>query len=158
MKSQAQSAFSHWRRKAESGFDVTIQSIYYILLLFIFFALIFDFGSAGFIATSGNEAMRMAAQDAAKNIDVQAFLDNQEVRLTNDALARAQDLVNGMTGGKVTVTGVSISRLNRRDVIVVQGTAMADMPVLGSLFGLPALPLQVEAYAEPAYGISEEGQ
>ena len=149
---------SQLRRKAESGFDVTIQAIYYILLLFIFFALIFDFGSAGFAATSGNEAMRMAAQDAAKNIDEMAFLNDQEVRLNNDALDRAQDLVTGMTDGNVTVTSVSISRLNTRDVIVVQGTAAADLPVLGSLFGMAPLSIQVEAYAEPAYGISQEGQ
>src|SRR5512133_3804891 len=65
------------RVRVESGYTVTIQAIYYTVLLFIFFALIFDFGNAGYVATVGTEAARLAAQDAAKNIDQQAFIDNQ---------------------------------------------------------------------------------
>ena len=38
------------------------------------------------------------------------------------------------------------------------GIAIAALPVLGSLFGLNSVTIPVEAYAEPAYGLSQEGQ
>jgi hypothetical protein len=146
------------RRRAESGFTVTIQAIYYVLLLFFFFALIFDLGGAGYVYSISSNAVRMAAQDAAKNIDEQAFLTNQEVRLSNDALARAQALVSGMTGGHATITSLTINHQLVRDVIVVRANATASLPVLGSLCGLESVTIPVEGYAEPAYGISREGQ
>jgi hypothetical protein len=144
--------------KVEAGYTVTIQAVYYTVLLFVFFALIYDIGNAGFVATIANNAARLAAQDAAKNIDPQAFIDNQEIRLSADALTRAQDMVDGITNGKLTLSSVAIRRQSTRDVIEVRGDAVADMPVLGSLFGLQSVTIPVEAYAEPAYGISEEGQ
>lgn len=147
------------RRKAESGFfTVTIQAIYYVMLLFLCFALIYDFGGAGYVFTIASNAVRMAAQDAAKNIDVDTFLTNQEIRLSGDAMDRAQEFVNGMGEGHVTITSLSINRLDTRDVIVVEGNVVANMPVLGSMFGLGAITIQVQGYAEPAYGIGAEGQ
>lgn len=144
--------------KAESGFTVTIQALYYVLLLFAFFALIYDFGNVGYVQSIASNAVRVAAQDAAKDIDPLVFLDTQEVRLSSGALGRAQDVVNGMTGGLVHVDSISVNSLEKRDVIVVKGTATADLPVIGSLFGFSTINIPLEAYAEPAYGISEEGQ
>jgi hypothetical protein len=160
MNAQWQRRPKQWKRCAESGFTVTIQAIYYTVLLFIFFGLIYDVGNAGYVATIATNAARMAAQDAAKNVDPQAFLDNQEVRLNDHAKDDAQDLVDRMTNGIVTLTSVDIVNLPSRgvDVIAVKGNAVARMPVLGSLFGFGSLTIPVEAYAEPAYGISEEGQ
>ena len=146
------------RRSAESGYTITIQALYYTLLLFIFFALIYDFGNVGYVQSIGSNAVRMAAQDAAKSIDTNVFLDTQEIRLNGGAVGRAQDVVNGMTGGKVTINNVSVQSLQTRDVIVVEGTARAQMPILGSLFGLWSVDLPLKAYAEPAYGIQLEGQ
>jgi len=146
------------KRKAESGFSIAIQSIYYVSLLFIFFGLIFDLGNAGYVYTIASNAARMAAQDAAKNIDEQAFLDEQEIRLSDGAMARAQAIVSGMTDDKVAVTQLSINHLSSRDVIVVKVMAVADMPILGSVMGLSPITIRVDAYAEPASGISEEGQ
>ncbi len=147
-----------WRVAIESGYTVTVQAIYYTVMLFMFFALIYDFGGAGYVATVGNEAARLAAQDAAKHIDQQAFLNTQEVRLSNDALQRAQQLVNSATAGNVQITSITINHLATRDVIAVYGTAKANMPVLGSLFGMPPIYFPIAAFAEPAYGINQEGQ
>lgn len=145
-------------KKAESGFTITIQSIFYVYLMFFFFALVYDFGNVGYVQTIASNAVRVAAQDAAKEIDVQTFLDTQEVRLSTDALNRAQDVVNGMTGGKVTITSIAVNSLKYRDVIVVRGTATAQMPIIGSVFGINDVQIPLEAYAEPAFGISFEGQ
>ena len=158
MNANPQSSFKLWRRRAESGFDISIQAIYYVSSLFLFFALIYDIGGAGYLYTVASNVTRLAAQDAAKNLDVDAFLNNQEVRLSADALIRAQDLVTGMTEGQVSVTSVSISRQQERDVIMVRAAVTARMPVLGSVFGMHSLVIPVEGYAEPAYGIDEEGQ
>ncbi len=150
----------HCGKKAESGYTVTVQAIYYTVLLFIFFALIFDFGNAGYIATVATNAARLAAQDAAKNVDQEAFINDQEVRLNADALVRAQELVNDATDGKVKVTEVTKNYLEARgvEVIAVYASATAEMPVLGSLFGIGSITFPVQAFAEPAYGIDQEGQ
>jgi hypothetical protein len=145
-------------KKAESGFSITIQAIFYVYLLFFFFALVYDFGNVGYVQTIASNAVRVAAQDAAKEIDIDAFLETQEVRLSADALGRAQNVVNGMTGGRVTIDSVAVNSLQYRDVIVVRGTATAQMPVIGSVFGINAVQIPVEAFAEPAFGISLEGQ
>jgi hypothetical protein len=142
----------------ESGYTVTVQAIYYTMLLFMFFALIFDFGNAGYVATVATNSARLAAQDAAKNVDQEAFINDQEIRLSPDALTRAQELVSSATKGQVTVTEVTINHLATRDVIAVYASATAQMPVLGSLFGLGAITFPIQAFAEPAYGIDQEGQ
>ena len=146
------------RLKAESGFTVTIQAIFYIFLLFMFLAFVFDFGLVGYMTSNATSSMRVAAQDAAKNIDTETFINTQEIRLAPDALTTAQTEVTNMSGGTVNVTNVSVRTLNTYDVIVVQGSVRCPLPLLGSVFGLQAVVVPVQAYAEPAYGISKEGQ
>jgi hypothetical protein len=158
MKKMWRRTIQRYGRKAESGYTVTVQAIYYTVLLFMFFALIYDFGNAGYVATTATNAARLAAQDAAKNIDRDAFINNQEVRLSADALTRAQELVGDSTNGQVSVTSVTINHLSTRDVIGVYASATAAMPVLGSLFGIGSVTFPIQAFAEPAYGIDQEGQ
>ena len=145
-------------RKAESGFTVTIQGIFYIFLLFMFLAFVFDFGNVGYLVSIATTSMRVAAQDSAKNIDMETFIDTQEIRLAPDALAQAQQEVSDMAGGAVNVTQVAVNHQVTYDVIVVRGNVNCPLPLLGSVFGLQSVIVPVEAYAEPAYGISEEGQ
>jgi hypothetical protein len=150
--------FRRMWQQAESGYTVTVQAIYYVFVLYLFFALIYDFGQAGYVFTVASNAARMAAQDAAKNIDEDIFVIDQEVRLNDGALASAQEVADTMTGGRMTITSLRVSELDARDVIVVQGTAVAHLPILGAAFGMPTISIPVEGYAEPAYGIAEEGQ
>lgn len=144
--------------QAETGLSVTVQAIYYILLLFIFFAVIYDIGNAGYVATIASNAVRVAAQDAAKRIDEQAFIEHNEIRLSPDALVHAQDVVNGMTGGHVAILAVKVTSQQYRDVIMIIGHAHAALPVMAAVFGISDVIIPVEAYAEPAYGIDLEGQ
>lgn len=160
MNSKQSEIAKRWRVKAEAGFTVTVQIIYYTVILFVFFALIFDFGNAGYVATVATNSARLAAQDAAKNIDPDAFISNQEVLLSPDALIQAQMLVDDATDGKVKVTEVTKKYIEARgvEVIAVYASATAEMPVLGSLFGIGSITFPVQAFAEPAYGIDQEGQ
>jgi hypothetical protein len=149
---------SAWRRKAESGFTISIQSIFYILMLFIFFALIYDFGNVGYAFSMASNVARLAAQDAAKNIDEDTFLNLQEIRLAADALERAQEMVDGMTNSRMVIDTLTISRLQTRDVIMLQAHVVVQLPVLNAALGIDSVTIPIEGYAEPAYGISEEGQ
>lgn len=145
-------------RRAERGYTVSFQATYYVFLLFMFAGFIFDFGGLGLAVSVAGNASRLAAQDAAKNIDLQTYFDTQEVRLNGDAQAVAQSLVSDMTGGRVQVTSVSVNHLATRDVIVVRAATRAAMPILGSVFGFAPVNVAVEAQAEPAFGIAAEGQ
>ncbi len=147
----------NWRR-SESGYTVTFQAVYYTVMLFMFFALIYDFGNVGYAFSVTSNVARLAAQDAAKDIDTSTFINDQQIRLKSDALARAQNYVDGMTNGRMKITSLTINHLNTRDVLVLQAYTTADVPVLHSLFGLAPVTLWISAYAEPAYGISREGQ
>ena len=77
---------------AERGYTVTFQATYYVFLLFMFAGLIYDFGGLGLAVSIASNATRLAAQDAAKNIDLQTYVDTQQIRLSGDALTAAQNL------------------------------------------------------------------
>jgi hypothetical protein len=150
----------YWLRErgVESGYTIIFQATYYTFILFMLMGFIFDFGGVGYAIAIANNATRLAAQDAAKNIDVQRYIDDQEIRLNGDAEQVARDMVSGLTGGQVQVTGVSVNKMTTRDVITVQAQATVGLPILGTLFGLGDITIPVEAYAEPAFGVGEEGQ
>ena len=143
---------------AEAGYTVIFQATYYTFILFMLMGFIFDFGGVGYAIAIASNATRLAAQDAAKNIDVQQYIDDQEIRLSADAEQVARDMVSGLTSGQVNVTSVAVNKLATRDVIVVQAEATVDLPILGTLFGLGDISIPFEAYAEPAFGVGEEGQ
>lgn len=142
----------------QSGYTVIFQSTYYTLILYMFLGLVYDFGGVGYAVVIANNAVRLAAQNAAKEIDVQTYIDTQEVRLSVDAEQTARDTVSGLTDNGVQVTNVTVNRLITRDVVMVEAEVTVDLPILASLFGMRPVTIQIEAYAEPAFGIVEEGQ
>lgn len=146
------------QKKLEAGYTITFQAIIYVFLLFAFLSFVYDFGYAGYMTSIATAAMRAAAQDAAKNIDVDLFADQQEIRLADDALDRARQVASDTSGGKVQVLSAEVSHLDTRDVIVLTGHVDVDLHLLGSIFGLKTIIIPIQAYAEPAYGINQEGQ
>ncbi len=158
MFTDVRSKVTAFRLKAESGYTITIQAVFYTFLLFIFLAFVFDFGLVGNLYSIATASMKVAAQDAAKNIDTTVFATTQQIRLSNGALGIAQQEVTNMSGGKVQVLSLYVSHLATRDVIVITGHVDCPLPLLGSLFGLKMIIVPVQAYAEPAYGINQEGQ
>ena len=158
MVNDVRSKITGFRHKIESGYTITIQAVFYTFLLFIFLAFVFDFGLVGYLYSIATASMKVAAQDAAKNIDTTYFANTQQIRLTDGALGIAQQEVTNMSGGKVQVLSLYVSHLTTRDVIVITGHVDCPLPLLGSLFGLKMIIVPVQAYAEPAYGISQEGQ
>lgn len=145
-------------RGVQSGYTIIFQSTYYTLILYMFLGLVYDFGGVGYALVIANNAVRLAAQNAAKEIDVQTYIDTQEVRLSADAEQTARDTVSGLTDSGVQVTSVTVNSLATRDVVLVQAEVTVGLHILASLFGMRPLTMQIEAYAEPAFGIGEEGQ
>jgi hypothetical protein len=146
------------RTRVESGYTTIFQATFYTYILFMFLGIVYDFGGVGYAIAIGSNATRLAAQDAAKNIDVQHYIDEQGIRLNGNAEQSARNLVSGLTGGKVSVISVSIATVQTHNVITVQSRATIDLPILGSLFGLAPITVPFTAYAEPAFGIGQEGQ
>ena len=142
----------------ESGYTTIFQATFYTYILFMFLGFVFDFGGVGYGIAIGSNATRLAALDAAKNIDVQHYIDEQGIRLNGNAEQSARDLVNGLTGGKVSVISVSVHDVSAHNVIMVESRATIALPILGSLFGLGPVTIPFMAYAEPAFGIGQEGQ
>ena len=143
----------------ERGYTVTFQATYYVFLLFMFVGFIYDLGGLGISVSVASKATRLAAQEAAKKIDYQTFIDTQQIRLNHaDAVTAANNTVAGLTAGKVQVTSVTFNGLATRDVVVVHSRATAKLPILGSVFGIAPVTFDVEAYGEPAFGIASEGQ
>ena len=143
---------------AEAGYTIIFQATYYTLLMYMFLGLIYDFGGVGYAIVIANNAVRLAALDAVRNIDTQKYFDTQEIRLDSNAEQSARDMVSGLTAGGVEVTSVSVNHLVTRDVILVSAEVEVGFPILGSLFGMNPVTVPIQAYAEPAFGIAEEGQ
>jgi hypothetical protein len=150
-------------RQAESGVTLSIQSIYYIFILFLFFALTYDFGNVAYTASAGRAAAYAIAYKAAANsLDTSVFLPNQEVRRNEDgARTTAEAAV-----GEVVAEGMplienfdfELRSIGPTDIAVVKGTVDARTPLLGYLFGINVITINVEGYADAPFGAGVEGQ
>jgi hypothetical protein len=153
-------------RKCESGMDVTFTAMSYTMLLLALLALVYEFGRLTYISSVSYNAARVAAQEAAKNIDWQLFQSSQEIFFTDQSLVTAQTTYDALTDtvipppipGKFEVYRTKLP--NGQKFIRIQVQTMVTLPVLDSLSlaSIPPVMLTVEAYAEPAYGIDEETQ
>jgi hypothetical protein len=159
-----------WIRKLESGIDVSFQGIAYISIMVVLMGLVWDFGRLAYIHSICLNAARVAAQDAAKSIDRNKFLNDQEVDLLPSAQADAELMFKALTDISVNVNVqlVDAADAERGKFVHVSAEVPVKMFMLGSLFegsraGRPndlrtPITIRVEAYAEPAYGIDEEIQ
>lgn len=145
-------------RRLQQGSEVTIQSIYYVFILFIMLGLVYDFGNVGYAIAIGRSAALSAAQDAGKQVDTGAFAGGQNVRLSDAAVARASQLVSGMTGGKASVISASVNNNGKHSVVGMTVKVSARLPILNTVFGVGPLQIPITAQAEAAFGIGQEGQ
>ena len=107
----------------------------------------------------------MAANYAAKAVDSSVFVQNQEVRLNEDgARTSAEDYINviapshGAPHIDLDAGSPKVVSVGPRDLIKVEGSVKARTPFLGYLFGINEIEIQVEGYAESAFGAGAEGQ
>lgn len=151
-------------RRAESGVTLSIQSIYYIFILFLFFALTYDFGNVAYTASAGRAAAYKAAYTAAANsLDWSVFIPNQEVRRNEDgarqgALASVLDAADEGMPLIYDVEAPILRSVGPTDLAVVKGKVDARTPLLGYLFGINVITINVVGVADAPFGASVEGQ
>jgi hypothetical protein len=153
-----------WIHRCESGMGVTFTAIWYIFLLFMLLAMVFDFGRVAYISSVSYNAARVAAQEAAKNVDKDAFAAGQDIVFTNNSMVVADATYRLLTDGVIPPYVAGSFRAERRKLpngqkfFRIEVQTSARLAMLESMFGIPPVLLTVEAFAEPAYGIDEEQQ
>jgi hypothetical protein len=156
-------------RQAEHGFGMSIQTIWYSLLLFMMLGLVYDMGNVVYVQQVAQNSVIIAANELTKNIDQDRLIRYQEVKLTGVNAGAAQTIVDNLaernfgSNGIVNVTNAYVDDTSYypRSVVVVQASAIARMPVLSALTQLPYngplnVTLNVQASAQPAFGIDGE--
>jgi molecular chaperone DnaK (HSP70) len=162
--------FQQLTRRAQTGLGVTYTAMWYTLILFMLFAMVFDFGRVAYISSVSYNAARVAAQEAAKEVDPNRSVYEQEVFLVTQAVHdRGIDTYNLLTDNVIpaplAIPDVSsFTTPQGRTFVRVEVKTVAKLAMLNGLLGdlnatlIPPIQLTVEAYAEPSYGIDEELQ
>ncbi len=143
-------------RRLEGGASISAQATLYIFALFACFALVYDMGNVAMVGQLAQSAALIAAEDAAKEISTTAFMSGQRVRLGEDALARAAEVVTGMLPVPAQDLDIGLREPGGRSVIEVSFRVRASTPILRACFGLQGIDVPVRAAAEPVWGAEGE--
>jgi len=122
----------------ERGFSVTVQGLFYVVLLWWCFGLIYDLGGAAYDVAEIYRSDRL-------QIDAGA------------ARARAQTVFHRAMAGIPAEIAVSVQSGVLRDFVVVDARTIAPMYILRG-FGMRDLTLTVHFAAEAVPGIEDEYQ
>jgi len=142
----------------ERGFSVTVQGLFYVVLLWWCFGLIYDLGGAAYLAARLRSAAMTAAQDGAKELDLLEFYRTDGVQLAHDsARARAQITFARQMNGIPCEIDVSVQSGALRDFVVVNARTVAPMRVM-QVFGMHDLTLNARFTAEAVPGIDAQYQ
>jgi Flp pilus assembly protein TadG len=139
-------------RRAESGFGVTAQGIFYMVLLWMLFGFVFDLGNVLYVSARLRSSVFAAAQDAAKRVDPDVFEREQRLALMPDAAAHARNYVVSTAPDFLrAVDAQVVTRANNYVYVQVDASASVPMYVLG-VFNVPPAQLSARARAEAVSG------
>ncbi len=138
----------------ENGQSFIVMLLVVLPLLLLVLGVAYDLGNAAAGVTIAQNAADLAAQEAAKLVDVGYFVQYQEVRLRPEAATVAQQMAEEMTGGAFVVEGVYVED----EVVVVTGRVSVQTPFLHTFLGVPRLTRPVESYARLYHGAEREGE
>jgi len=124
-------------------------------LLLLVLAVAHDLGNMAAGAAIAQDAADLAAQEAAKLVDVDHFIQYQEVRLRPEALMVAQMVADDLTGGAFQVDRVIVVQGN---VVVVEGRVSVRTPFLSAFVGVPRVTRPVMGVAQAAHGAERQGE
>jgi hypothetical protein len=140
--------------RAESGFGVTAQGIFYVLLLWMLFGFVFDLGNVLYVSARLRSSVFAAAQDAAKRVDPDVFEREQRLALLPDSASYARDYVVATAPDYLrAVDAQVVTRANNYVYVQVEASANVPMYVL-SVFNVPPAQLSAQARAEAVSGAS----
>lgn len=137
----------------ERGQSIVVMLLLLIPILILVIGLVYDLGNVAAAQTVAQDAADLAAQDAAKQIDVQHFLETQEVVLAPDAVWVASWWVDYVTAGRMQLLNLYTTAEGQ---IVLKGQVAVDTRFLG-VVGIPTVRRQVLAIARPRFGAQNEG-
>jgi uncharacterized membrane protein len=144
-----------WGRllRNERGQSFILMLLVILPLLILVFGLAYDLGNVAAGVSIAQNAADLAAQEAAKMVDVTHYVTYQDVRLRPEAALVAQQVADEMTGGAFVVDGVYVDG----EFIRVEGRVAVRTPFLETFLGRRNVTRPVAGIAEAAYGIEQEG-
>jgi len=138
----------------QRGQSYTTMFLLALPLLIVIIGMVYDLSNVAIAQTMAQNAADLAAQEAAKQINVGHFLAHQQIVLAPEALAIANATVAAMTDGQMTVRNLQLLDGGRR--IYLEGEVRVHTLIL-PLIGISEVRREVRAVAEPAFGIQQEG-
>lgn len=140
--------------KDESGQSYTIMLLLLLPLLLLFLAAVHDLGNTAAGVVIAQNAADLGAQEAGKLIDVDHFMQWQEVRLRPEAILVAQQIADDLTGGAFHVDAVYVEG----NVVHVEGRVGVRTPFLDAFVGIERIVRPVTGTAEAAHGAERAGE
>ncbi len=143
----------------ERGQSITIMVLFLLPVLLLAVGLLVDLSHVAVGQVRAQDAVDLAAQDAAKELDAGSFVVRQQVRLQPGALQVAQARAREYAGGDwLTVTDLSLIYPDARHVAVYLAGEVEIPTRFMGLIGIRTITRRVAAVAVPAFGITGEGQ
>jgi len=134
--------------RGEEGQTFIVMLLILLPLLILVLGVTYDLGNVAPVVTVARHAAALSAQEAGKLVDVDHYVQWQELRLRPLALTVAQQMADEMTGGAFLVTGLYVEGR----LVIVEGEVGVGTPFLGMFLGMPSVRRPVRGVAEAAYG------
>lgn len=138
----------------QAGQSFIVMLLLVLPLLLLVLGVAHDLGNLAAGVSVAQNAADLAAQEAAKLVDVGHFVGWEEVRLRPQAALVAQQVADGLTGGAFRVDAVYVAGT----VVVVEGRVTVHTPFLDAFLGRGAVTRRVQGVAEAAHGAEGGGE
>ena len=142
------------RENDESGQSFTIMLLVILPVLLLVLGISHDLGNVAAGVTVAQNAADLGAQEAAKLVDVDYFIQWEEVRLRPEAGVVAQQVADDLTGGAFRVDWVHAEG----NLVLVEGRVSVRTPFLHTFLGISHVTRPVQGVAETAHGSESEGE
>jgi len=139
----------------EKGQSFIVLFVILLPLLLLVLGVAHDLGNAAAGTAVAQNAADLAAQEAAKVVDVGRLAHRQVVGLQPTALTVAQAVADDLTAGAFRVDRVYVARQN---LVVVEGRVSIRTPFLEAFLGIPRITRPVMGVAEAAHGTERGGE
>ncbi len=146
-------------QNGEVGQSLTAFMLIAALGMLLIIGLLYDAGAVAVAQVRAQDAVDLAAQEAAKALDTSAFYRSQRIALRADAPALAQQhLQDYYPEGRLTVTGLYLTQPDARHWALTL-TTRVDVPMrFLRMIGIRRVQRHLRAVAVPAFGANQEGQ
>jgi uncharacterized membrane protein len=138
----------------ERGQSFTAMLLIVLPLLLLVLGVAYDLGNVAAGVTVAQNAADLAAQEAGKMVDVDYFIEWEEVRLREEAGMVAQQVADDLTGGAFQVDAVYVEE----NVVIVEGRVRVRTPFLDTFMGRSGVVRPVQGVARAAHGTEMEGE